>query len=104
MTNNILLTAMSFTHGLMVCKIPFAVTPFFDGYKWMFFDNEMDVVIHSGSYGHEEGLVESIGFPWDDDDVSSEYPEDMVRLIADFMEMINDDNSDFEGIEEWERD
>lgn len=34
------------------------------------FANGGDIVCHDYSYGHEEGLWESYGFPWDGNDVT----------------------------------
>ena len=50
-----------------------------------------DVVIHDNSYGHESGLWESVGFPWDYDDVS-------VHTSAQIANMIYELNHD----EDWE--
>ena len=51
----------------------------FDGFKmtwpklW-----KGDVIIHSGSIGHENGMVESFKFPWDKDDVTGASVEEMA--------------------------
>lgn len=54
-----------------------------DGYKftWFFLGWDGDVIIHSGSYGHEVGWVESMNFPWDEGDVSSLPVEEMAWRI-----------------------
>lgn len=55
----------------------------YDGYKYIFSAFPYaDVVIHSGSYHYWEGHVESMGFPWDEGDVTHCTPEHMVGLMT----------------------
>lgn len=55
---------------------------FRDGYQWKFDYWSGDVIITSGSYNHENGFVESYGFPWDKGDVSVCTPYEMARRLA----------------------
>lgn len=64
--------------GVMIDKIIFYQNGFtvtFRGYP------HADVVIHDNSYGHESGLWESVGFPWDYDDVSVHSSYQIASMI-----------------------
>lgn len=67
------------SRALMMRGIPHTIQPLFDGYKITFPWCEGDAIIHSYSYGHEEGLFETMGFPWDRDDVTGNLPR--VELL-----------------------
>jgi len=51
-------------------NIPHTLNVIYDGLQIRFPWNYGDLVCHSGSYGHENGEVESMGCPWDDGDVT----------------------------------
>jgi len=55
-----------------------------DGYQWIFprDDDYGDVIYTPYSYNNEGGYVESMGFYWDEDDVSVLPPKEMARRIA----------------------
>lgn len=59
-----------FSRSLMIHNIPHTIEPLFNGYKITFPWCKGDAIIHSYSYGHEEGLFETMGFPWDGEDVT----------------------------------
>ena len=68
-----------------VCKennIPFEMQEFLEGYAITFPWINADIVCHNHSYGHSTGYVESMGFPWDKDDVSILTPEDAAKKIV----------------------
>jgi hypothetical protein len=50
---------------LTVMGVPFTAKPLYDGYQIIVNDNngdyEWDAICHSGSYGHEKGLLEIMG-------------------------------------------
>lgn len=51
--------------------IPYICQKLYDGYKITFPQIcNGDIICHSGSYGHENGLWESMAFPWDEGDVT----------------------------------
>lgn len=83
MTHNIINeTAVLFTNLLLENHITFTCEPIFDGYKWTFAHlPDGDVALHSGTYHHNEGYVESYCMPWDNGDVSVCLPYEMVCRI-----------------------
>ena len=62
--------------------IEFHCEPLYDGYKWTFdqYPNT-DIIIHFGSYNNKLGLFETMGFPWDDGDVSVHSATELVELL-----------------------
>lgn len=55
------------------------------GYQWIFpLENKRfgDVIYTPYSYNNQNGYVESMGFDWEEDDVSVLPPEEMARRIA----------------------
>ena len=44
-----------------------------------------DAVCHESSYGHESGYWETIGFPWDNDDVSVHSAKELAKLLFGFF-------------------
>ena len=64
-------------------NIPFNIEELWDGYKVTFPWAEGDVICH-GAVPH--GFVESMGFPWDLDDITQLLPEYMAaRIVGDFV-------------------
>lgn len=82
--NGIMKIARTFCDLLIANGIDFNVEPSYDGIKFTFPDYPQgDVCVHSGTYGVKWGCVESYRFPWDNDDVTYEQPQNMVsRLIG----------------------
>lgn len=74
-------SAMMFSGLLIGLKVPFSIDCLHDGFQWRFPWCDGDVIIHSGSYGHYIGYLESMNFPWDEDDVSVESINDMAEKI-----------------------
>jgi len=75
-------TIEKFSNLLDEKGIEYIKLPIFDGMQWRFSHLPGDVVIHSGSYNSHRGYVESYEMPWDEGDVTSCTPEEMVRRIA----------------------
>lgn len=72
---------------LLVNKVPFTITPLFDGYQFTFPWCAGDVVCHNGSYGANQGHVESMDFPWDEEDVTEATIEEMaINIISYYKE------------------
>ena len=53
-----------------------------DGLQIRFPWTNGDIICHSGSYGHDAGMVESYCFPWDEDDVSCLSADKAFDLIC----------------------
>ena len=71
------LTALCAEHGIAVRKIHVVA----NGYQVFFEDWCGDAVLHDGSYGQSVCLWETIGFPWDEGDVSTHTVGDLVNLL-----------------------
>ena len=54
---------MKLAFGLRDRGIEFKVTSFLDGIQIVVGDGDWDAICHSGSYGHEIGLIEVMGLP-----------------------------------------
>ena len=54
---------MELAFGLRDRGIGFKVTSFLDGIQIVVGDGDWDAICHSGSYGHENGLIEIMGLP-----------------------------------------
>lgn len=54
---------------------------FMNGFRVTFEDWKGDAILHDGSYGHGAYEWETIGFPWDGDDVSVHSPKDLAFLL-----------------------
>lgn len=67
-------------------EVPYTLHECWEGYQLRFPWSEGDVVAHAGSYGSRSGKVESMGFSWDADDVSTWDPEAMaIMIIAEYV-------------------
>lgn len=44
--------------------------PLFEGWQFYIHGTNGDIICHGGSYGGNDGLWESMGFDWDDGDVT----------------------------------
>lgn len=71
------------------CKkhnIPYEIRPCWDGFQIRFSWCHGDVACHSGTYSANQVAVESMGFPWDEGDVSIHLPEEMAQFIIQHWE------------------
>ena len=64
--------------------VPHFLENLYDGCAVCFYWCDGDFICHNGSYGCNSGLVESIGFPWDNGDVSVHTPEEIADLVANY--------------------
>lgn len=61
---------LTLANALSERNIPHTINVIWDGLQIRFPWNDGDIVCHQGSYKSELGKVESMGCPWDDEDVS----------------------------------
>lgn len=71
---------------LAAVGVPHEINECHDGWQLRFPWCIGDVVIHSGSYEHSAGKVETYQFPWDDDDVTVLSVQAAAALIASYYE------------------
>ena len=75
--------ATEVANHLRLLGIPYELTPIFDGFKIEVEWCGADAVIHSGAYGGTDGLLETMGFPEDGDDVTGwlTVPQVLERVL-----------------------
>ena len=52
------------------------------GFMVTFKDLPGDAVLHDGSYGQARCMWETLGLPWDHDDVSVHEPKELARMLG----------------------
>lgn len=73
---------MKLAFGLRDRGIEFSVKSFYDGIQIVVGDWDWDAICHSGSYGHEKGLIEVMGLPQCQDDVIGWLTaEEVLRMV-----------------------
>ena len=73
---------MKLAFGLYDRGIEFKAKSFFDGIQFIIGDFDWDAICHSGSYGHEKGLIEVMGLPQCQDDVIGWLTaEDVLKMV-----------------------
>ena len=85
---------MKLAFGLRDRGIGFKMQSFFDGIQIVVGDFDWDAICHSGSYGHEKGLIEVMGLPQCQDDVIGYLTaEDVLKMVdeLDYSEFIDYD-------------
>ena len=77
---------MKLAFGLRDRGIEFSVKSFFDGIQIVVGDFDWDAICHSGSYGHENGLIEVMGLPQCEDDVIGYLTaEDVLKMVDELI-------------------
>ena len=77
---------MKLAFGLRDRSIGFSVKSFFDGIQIVVGDFDWDAICHSGSYGHENGLIEVMGLPQCQDDVIGYLTaEDVLKMVDELI-------------------
>ena len=77
---------MELAFGLRDRGIGFKMWSFFDGIQIVVGDFDWDAVCHSGSYGHENGLIEVMGLPQCHDDVIGWLTaEDVLKMVDELI-------------------
>lgn len=64
------ISILTLANALTAYNVPYTLNVIWDGLQIRFPWNHGDIVCHSGSYGHDQNCVESMGCPWDDDNVT----------------------------------
>ena len=73
---------MLLAQQLMLAGVPFRHRQIWEGSQLLFpWANDADGACHKGTYGCTEGKIETMGFSWDDDDVSVHMPDELAKLI-----------------------
>ena len=73
---------MKLAFGLRDRGIEFTTRSFFDGIQIVVGDWDWDAICHSGSYGHEKGLIEVMGLPQCQGDVIGYLTvEDVLKMV-----------------------
>ena len=62
-------------------KVPNTFHELYEGYQIRFPWSEGDVACHDGTYGANDGMVETYQFPWDEDDVTVLTPAECAERI-----------------------
>lgn len=79
---------MKLAFGLYDRGIEFKAKSFFDGIQFIIGDRDWDAICHSGSYGHENGLIEVMGLPQCQDDVIGYLTAEEVLKMVDELRPI----------------
>ena len=74
---------MKLAFGLRDRGIGFKMQSFFDGIQIVVGEFDWDAICHSGSYGHENGLIEVMGLPQCQDDVIGYLTAEEVLKMVD---------------------
>ena len=77
---------MKLAFGLYDRGIEFKAKSFFDGIQFVIGDWDWDAICHSGSYGHENGLIEVMGLPQCQDDVIGHLTAEEVLNMVDGLD------------------
>lgn len=90
---------MKLAFGLRDRGIEFNARSFFDGLQIVVGD-DWDAICHSGSYGHEKGLIEVMGLPQCEDDVIGWLTaEEVLKMVDELRPMPEPETIDYENYE-----
>lgn len=56
------------------------------GFQVLFEGMDGDAILHDGSYGNKRNHWETIGMPWDEDDVSTHDAYTLAHMIAAYLD------------------
>lgn len=85
---------MKLAFGLYDRGIEFKAKSFFDGIQFIIGDWDWDAICHSGSYGHENGLIEVMGLPQCQDDVIGYLTAEEILNMIDGLDSETIDHDD----------
>lgn len=71
-------------------NIPHTLNVIWDGLQIRFPWNNGDIICHSGSFEHEYGNVESMGCPWDEDNVTCLSIDEADDLVTNWWIEVGD--------------
>lgn len=86
--------ATEVANHLRLLGIPYELVPVFDGFKIDLEWCGADAIIHSGGYGGTAGLLETMGFPEDGDDVTGwlTVPQVLERILHAWNQLDEDED------------
>lgn len=91
---------MKLAFGLRDRGIEFKTQSFFDGLQIVVGDRDWDAICHSGSYGHEKGLIEVMGLPQCEDDVIGWLTaEEVLKMVDELRPMPEPETIDYDDYE-----
>lgn len=77
---------MKLAYGLRDRGIEFSIENIYDGIQIIVGDGDWDAVCHSGSYGHENGLIEVMGLPQCQGDVIGYLTaKDVLKMVDELI-------------------
>ena len=77
---------MKLAYGLRDRGIGFSIESLYDGIQIVVGDFDWDAICHSGSYGHENGLIEVMGLPQCQGDVIGYLTaEDVLKMVDELI-------------------
>ena len=67
---------------LIANNIKYTRERLYEGWQFFISNTDGDIVCHRGSYGGNDGLWESMGFVWDEGDVTGRLTaKDIIRML-----------------------
>lgn len=75
---------LTLANTLIERGIPCSINIIYDGLQIRFPWNDGDLICHMGSYGNTVGNVESLGCPWDEDDVTRLTVDEALEKITEW--------------------
>ncbi len=91
---------MKLAYGLRDRGIKFSIESLYDGIQIVVEDGDWDAICHSGSYGHEKGLIEVMGLPQCEDDVIGWLTaEEVLKMVDELRPMPEPETIDYENYE-----
>ena len=91
---------MKLAFGLRDRGIEFSVKSYFDGIQIVVGDFDWDAICHSGSYGHENGLIEIMGLPQCEDDVIGYLTaEEILKMVDELRPIPESEIIDYDDCE-----
>ena len=68
--------------------IKYTRQPLYEGWQFYIHGTDGDIICHEGSYGGDDGLWESMGFDWDEEDVTGHLTaQEVVSRLKEYYGM-----------------
>ena len=89
MTRTIYDAAADNMEGLLIANnIKYTRERLYEGWQFFIDGTDGDIVCHGGSYGGNDGLWESMGFDWDEEDVTGHLTaQEVVSRLKEYYGM-----------------